>query len=140
VFEPAAQEAWSLFWRIFSEDKTRRMAAMSALGLGPMQTMALVTLEPGDAKPMRALAESMQCDNSSVTGIVDRLEAAGLVERRPSERDRRVKEVALTARGEQVRAQAQSALSIPPPPIAALSAADAAALRDILRRAVATMD
>ena len=135
-FEPAAQEAWGLFWRIFSEDKSRRLGVMNDLGLGPMQTMALVTLDPDEPKPMRALAASMQCDNSSVTGIVDRLEAAGFVERRPSARDRRVKEVALTSAGAEIRAQAQAALRIPPPPIAALGREDAEALRDILERAV----
>ena len=40
---------------------------------------------------MSALAGLLMCDNSNVTGIVDRLEALGLVERRPAEHDRRVK-------------------------------------------------
>ena len=40
---------------------------------------------------MSALAHALHCDNSNVTGIVDRLEAAGLVERRAAEHDRRVK-------------------------------------------------
>ena len=30
------------------------------------------------------LATALRCDNSSVTGIADRLEAAGLAERRPT--------------------------------------------------------
>ena len=34
--------------------------------------------------PMSALAQALQCDNSNVTGIVDRLEASGLAERRPT--------------------------------------------------------
>ena len=33
--------------------------------------------------PMSELAEAMRCDNSNVTGIADRLEDRGLVERRP---------------------------------------------------------
>jgi len=135
-FEPAAEEAWGLFWDIFTADKGRRMTIMGELGLAPMQCMALMTLEPDEPKPMRALAESMRCDNSNVTGIVDRLESAGLVERRPGAHDRRVKEIALTARGVSVREAAQRAMAVPPPPIAGLGAEDAEALRDILARAL----
>jgi DNA-binding MarR family transcriptional regulator len=84
---------------------------------------------------MSSLAEALHCDNSNITGIADRLEAAGLVERRTGERDRRVKTLALTEKGAGVRRAVIDAMSQPPPPIAALSAADARALRDVLRRA-----
>ena len=131
-----AQEAWSLFWRIFSADKPRRLAVMTELGLSFQQSMALMQLEPGAPLPMSQLAQALQCDNSNVTGIVDRLEAAGLAERRPAERDRRVKGVALTERGESVRALVRQRAGRPPPELAALSPAAAEALRDILRRAV----
>jgi DNA-binding MarR family transcriptional regulator len=132
----AAQEAWSLFWRIFSADKPRRMAVMTELGLSMMQSMALMRLEPGTPVPMSALASAMQCDNSNVTGIVDRLEAAGLAERRADGRDRRVKAVVLTEHGESVRAEVQRRAGRPPPELAGLSGEDAVMLRDILRRAV----
>ena len=109
VSTPAAQEAWALFWRIFSADKPRRLAVMTELGLSFQQSMALMQLEPGQPVPMSALASALQCDNSNVTGIVDRLEAAGLAERRAG---------------------------TPPPEIAALSEADAEKLREILQRAL----
>lgn len=136
----AAEEAWALFWRIFVDDKPRRMAVMAELGVPLMQAMALSRLEPGVPLPMSALATSMQCDNSNVTGIVDRLEAAGLAERRPAEHDRRVKAILLTEKGEALRAEAMERMGRPPAPIAALSEADARALRDILRRAAAHLD
>ena len=132
----AAQEAWSLFWRIFTADKPRRMAVFSELGLSFQQSMALMHLEPDEPLPMSALASAMQCDNSNVTGIVDRLEAAGLAERRPAERDRRVKAVVLTPHGESVKGEVRRRAGTPPPEIAALPEEDAAALRDILRRAL----
>jgi len=132
----AAEEAWGLFWRIFSADKPRRMAVMSELGLSFQQSMALMRLEPDEPLPMSSLAAALHCDNSNVTGIVDRMEASGLVERRASARDRRVKAVALTPLGESVREQVRSRAGTPPPPIAALSDEDAAALRDVLQRAL----
>jgi DNA-binding MarR family transcriptional regulator len=132
----AASEAWGLFWRIFSADKPRRMLTLNEIGLAPMQAMALTSLEPDEPMPMSALAGLLMCDNSNVTGIVDRLEALGLVERRPAERDRRVKAVGLTERGRALRGVVQLRMSEPPPPLAGLSDEDAAALRDILTRAL----
>jgi DNA-binding MarR family transcriptional regulator len=132
----AAREAWQLFWRIFIEDKRRRWGILSELGISPQQSMALSTLKPGESMPMSALADAMHADNSSITGIVDRLEAAGLAERRPDERDRRVKTVILTEKGEWLRIEIDRRAGEPPPRLANLSEDDAAALRDILARAL----
>jgi MarR family transcriptional regulator, organic hydroperoxide resistance regulator len=136
VSSTAAREAWGLFWRIFSEDKPRRMSVMQELGLAPMQSMALMTLRPGEPMPMSALAQALMCDNSNVTGIVDRLEAQGLVERRPSEQDRRVKTLVVTPKGVELRKELERRMGTPPPPLARLSEADAVALRGILERAL----
>ena len=132
----AAREAWGLFWRIFMEDKRRRWAILSELGLSPQQAMAISTLKPGEPMPMSALADAMHADNSSITGIVDRLEALGLAERRASERDRRVKAVILTEKGEWMRVEIDRRAGQPPPRLAALPEEDAVALRDILARAL----
>jgi len=133
---PAATEAWALFWRIFSADKPRRMAVFSELGLSFQQAMALGHLDADEPLPMSALAGALQCDNSNVTGIVDRLEAAGLAERRPGERDRRVKAVILTPKGEKTKVEVQRRAGSPPPRLAAMPLEDALALREILARAV----
>jgi DNA-binding MarR family transcriptional regulator len=132
----AAREAWALFWRIFTADKPRRMSTLNELGLAPMQSMALMHLRPGEPVTMSAMAHALMCDNSNVTGIVDRLETAGLVERRPGEHDRRVKTVVITEKGVAVRDTVEQRMSVPPPPLASLSDEDAAALRDILQRAL----
>jgi MarR family transcriptional regulator, organic hydroperoxide resistance regulator len=132
----AAREAWGMFWCIFSGDKPRRMATLNELGLAPMQSMALMQLRPGEPMTMSAMAHALQCDNSNVTGIADRLEAMGLIERRAAEHDRRVKTLVITDLGTQVRGQVEARMSVPPPPLAGLSEEDAAALRDILQRAL----
>lgn len=132
----AAREAWRLFWKVFMQDKRRRWAILSELGISPQQSMAIGTLKPGEAMPMSALAEALHCDNSNITGIVDRLEAAGLAERRPDERDRRVKAVVLTRDGERMQIEIERRAGEPPATIASLSPEDAVALRDILSRAL----
>ena len=132
-----ASEAWGLMFRLLQQSKRRFGAIASEFELSPPQVHALRLLDPDEPKPMSELAERLHCDNSNVTGIVDRLEAAGLAERRPAERDRRVKTVALTPHGEAVRDEVRRRAGTPPPEIAALSEEDAAILRDVLRRAVA---
>jgi DNA-binding MarR family transcriptional regulator len=136
VSSTAASEAWELVWRIFSADKPRRMVTLNEVGLAPMQAMALTHLQPDEPVPMSALAGLLMCDNSNVTGIVDRLEALGLVERKPAARDRRVKAVALTEEGIALREVVQQRMSEPPPPLKRLTEEDATALRDILQRAL----
>ena len=58
-----------------------RRGSSAELGLGFAQAHALRMLDPEEPLPMSALAERLFCDASNVTGIVDRLESRGLVER-----------------------------------------------------------
>jgi len=116
--------------------KRRFMAIASEFDLSPPQVMALRQLDPDEPKPMSELAIALRCDNSNVTGIVDRLEDRGLVERHPGEHDRRVKMLMITERGAQVRAGLAARLDEPPEALADLSPEDQLALRDIMRRAL----
>lgn len=129
-------EAWSLISRAFIEDKGRRVKVLNDFGMTWAQGWALREIDPENPVSMSAVAQSMQCDNSQVTAIADRLEALGLVERQVSEADRRVKVLALTAKGVEVRHAVHAAMNVPPPAIAAISDADAEVVRDILRKAI----
>jgi DNA-binding MarR family transcriptional regulator len=131
-----AVEAWELLWRLMQSHKPRFMALAQELGLSPMQLHALRVIEPGVEVPMSSLAGKLFCDASNVTGIVDRLEARGLIERRPAEHDRRVKLLVLTAEGDRVRSTAQRQMMQPPPEIAALPLEHKRALRDALSAAM----
>jgi DNA-binding MarR family transcriptional regulator len=131
---PAA-EAWALMQQLFGPQRKRFMALASEHELSPPQLAALKALHPGHPLAMSELAGILGCDNSNVTGIVDRLEYRGLVERRPAEHDRRVKLLALTAAGQELRDEIGDRLHAPPGELAGLDEADQRALRDILRRA-----
>jgi len=131
---PAA-EAWALMQRLFGPQRKRFMALASEYELSPPQLGALKALDPRRPVAMSELAGILGCDNSNVTGIVDRLEYRGLVERRPAEHDRRVKLLALTAAGQELRDEIGDRLHAPPSELAGLDEADQRALRDILRRA-----
>ena len=131
----AAREAQQLFFEIGMVQRVRVGHALAELGLTFAQAHALRLLDPEQPLAMSALAQLLVCDASNVTGIADRLESRGLIERRPAGADRRVKVLALTPAGVEVRERVRELMSEPPEAIAALSDADQRALRDILRRA-----
>lgn len=108
-----------------------RAAAMHSLTGAQARVLALIALDP---LPMRQIARALRCEPSNVTGIVDRLEARGLVERQPDPSDRRVKVAAATADGTQTAKQLRDSLDFAREPLAALSRADRTTLRDLLQR------
>ena len=132
--DPGSQ-AWSLMHWMMVSNKHRLVATGQEFDLAPQQMIALRMLGAGPRK-MSELAQSLFCDNSNVTGIVDRLEERGLVRRESAEGDRRVKLLVLTKEGEKLRVEITKRMAEPPPPIAALSEKDQRALRDILKRAI----
>jgi DNA-binding MarR family transcriptional regulator len=128
-------EAWSLMHWMMVTNKQRLVTMAQKFELAPQQMIALRMLGAGPRK-MSDLAQSLFCDNSNVTGIVDRLEERGLVRREAAEGDRRIRLLVLTDEGERMRVEITKRMAEPPAPIAALSEKDQRALRDILKRAV----
>ena len=131
-----AEEAWALMGKLFWEMRPRMIRIAGELGLTPPQLFALRTLDPDKPSPMRALATALQCDSSNVTGLVDGLEAQGLVERREAEHDRRMRMLVVTERGAEVRRRMLEVVQEVPEALAQLSVDDQRALRDILSRAL----
>jgi len=133
-----ASEAWILLQRIAFSERPAFVAAAREFDLMPVHVIALRSLEP--PIPMGELARLLACDNSNVTGIIDRLEERGLVERRAAKHDRRVKLVALTPEGKRLKEGVEVRMAEPPRPIEELSREDLRALREILRRAARHLD
>jgi DNA-binding MarR family transcriptional regulator len=63
------------------------------------QIMVLYRLYNEDHILMGTLAKHLHCDASNVTGMVDRLQSAGLISRRELPEDRRAKQLAITTQG-----------------------------------------
>jgi DNA-binding MarR family transcriptional regulator len=75
-------------------------ARLDGIGLSIAKLMALQALaDAGEPVPLGQLAQRLSCVKSNITQLVDRLEADGLVARRPDARDRRTKLAALTPAG-----------------------------------------
>jgi MarR family transcriptional regulator, organic hydroperoxide resistance regulator len=126
-----AAEAWGLLIPLVYPPRFIEIA--HNLGVTPPILGALRFLD--HPQTMGRMAELLHCDPSNVTGIVDTLEERNLAERKPSESDRRVKVVELTAAGKKLRARASEEMYKPPAWIERLSEADQRKLRDILKRA-----
>jgi MarR family transcriptional regulator, organic hydroperoxide resistance regulator len=130
-----AEEAWALLRDLLFAERRRFFQAASELDLHPAQAGALLQLDEQSGLPMHELATRLACDNSNITGIVDRLEARGLVARRPSEHDRRVKYIVPTPLGLELRAAMHARIAQVPGAIERLSVSDQRLLRDVLARA-----
>jgi DNA-binding MarR family transcriptional regulator len=132
---PRQQEAWRLMLELFFAHRGQLLAIAQEFGLAPQQAFALQRLQPDEAMKLSDLANALHCDNSSVTGIADRLERAGLAERRAHPTDRRVKTLVLTERGRVIRRLYKDRIGKAPETMENLSDTDAAILVEILRRA-----
>jgi DNA-binding MarR family transcriptional regulator len=128
-----AMEAWHAIFDFIVRTADHRTAALANLGLTPNDSRALMSLDPETGRTMRSLAIEWNCDASTATWIVDRLESRGYVERRSHATDRRVKLVVLTPAGVAVRDRMVERMYTPPPELLDLDPAELVALRDAAR-------
>ncbi len=125
---------WSALFLLLGSEYGRFHAASEELGLSTSQAQLLWGIEPGSPAPMSSLAERLGCHASNVTGLVDRLESQGLVVREPGQ-DRRVKAIALTDAGVDVRARLIARMDEPPPGLARLEESERLVLLGLLAKA-----
>ena len=123
-----ACEAWQLLVKFFFAKRADLPVLASEFELSPAQCHVLHLIEPDRPIPMGRIAEALACDASNVTGLIDRLESRGLVQRQPSPDDRRVKVLQLTPAGSRLR------MTKPPDTLGRLSIDEQRALVKILKR------
>lgn len=131
--DPVSAEVLELFWTISQAFYTNYDEAAEARDLTRMQAFVLANLLSGP-QPMRRLADSLKCEPSNITGLVDRMEARGLVTREPDPEDRRVKNITATELGRESFDAVWSGLTFAAEPLRALTDEERRTLRDLLRR------
>jgi DNA-binding MarR family transcriptional regulator len=131
---PAAA-AWKALRDLMETMRADFLGAVAGIALTPGEGRALAVLDPERPEPMRALATTLCCAASNVTWLVDRLEGRGYVERQAFPADRRVKAVALTAAGVEVRDRLRRAHETPPPALLRLSPDELRTLTRLLAKA-----
>jgi MarR family transcriptional regulator, transcriptional regulator for hemolysin len=75
------------------------------LGTSRSQWWVLAFLSRDDGSPQTNLADELDVGKVALGGLIDRLEEAGMVQRRPDPIDRRVKRVFLTKEGRKLVSQ-----------------------------------
>ena len=73
--------------------------ALRPLGIDPRQWTLLRYVAQSEGQSQQALAERLGLPPSAMVALVDGLESAGLLERRPAPTDRRVRALYMTAKG-----------------------------------------
>jgi MarR family transcriptional regulator, 2-MHQ and catechol-resistance regulon repressor len=91
-------EAYALLRQINSMMDTYNRYDLRSEDITVPQFMILNYATP-EGVPLSEISVRMLCDNSNLTGIVDRLISKGYVERRPDPQDRRVSLICLTGAG-----------------------------------------
>jgi len=106
--DPRAWEVkvWVMFARVSTRLERRLGQGLAAHGLSLSQFDVLATLRHGEGITQRELAERLLVTKGNVVGLIDRVGAAGWVERRPDPEDRRVNRLYLTDAGRKVLSEA----------------------------------
>jgi DNA-binding MarR family transcriptional regulator len=128
------REAWSMLVELVHAERANWILVCQEFGITPPQGYLLAQLQGGELVPMKGLANALACDASNITGLVDKLEARGLIERRCDPMDRRVKMIAVTKAGAKFRKHLLDRMSEPAIALDLLSVAEKKTLRDILKR------
>src|SRR5262245_17736013 len=96
-------EAWIAMYQLVVSQREHYHATAASCDLSPPQAMLLYHLAGTGGMPMAAIADLLACHASNVTGLVDRLEERGIIERIAAPQDRRVKLITTTRRGDALR-------------------------------------
>jgi DNA-binding MarR family transcriptional regulator len=105
--------------------------------LTPVQFAALDAIHSHPATDQARVAEMIAYDRATIGGVIERLEQKGWIRRVVSERDRRARELSLTAKGERVRSALLPIVrDLQDDILQSLSSADRASFLKLVRRAV----
>ncbi|MFQ5562524.1 MAG: MarR family winged helix-turn-helix transcriptional regulator [Parvularculaceae bacterium] len=80
-------------------------AIFNKIGLAPGQFSVLTLIAQNPGRTQTRLAEMARIDRSTLVPVIDRLEALGFVNRKPSERDRRAYALFVTPKARKAAAQ-----------------------------------
>jgi MarR family transcriptional regulator, organic hydroperoxide resistance regulator len=130
------QELAQVFFELLMRHKMQFAEEVAELGLSPIQARVILLIDPDAPCTMSEVAQELGCGPSNITGLIDKLEARGLVDRRARADDRRIKSLAMTRKGSALRKRLTERLAQPSPWMQALSAEDQQQLVEILRRAL----
>jgi DNA-binding MarR family transcriptional regulator len=132
--EELNQQVFAAFTEFVKQAQALGQTIASEFGMAGSDIMALLKLEA--PMTMKELGQKMSCDPSFITTVADALEKHGLARREPSQRDRRSKNIVLTAEGHTVRDRLLRELAARAPWCTSLDAGERRCLLGMLRKMI----
>jgi DNA-binding MarR family transcriptional regulator len=102
----ASLTAWLHLMRVHDKIQRHSMSHLECYGLTPAQYDVLAQLSASPGIPQQELAQRLLVTKGNVCGLIDRMSAHGLVERRADREDRRLNLLFLTERGAELALKA----------------------------------
>lgn len=104
----AADKVWRRLLRVQSRLEVAMSDRLRAIGLSTAQAHVLTMLADREGMTQKEIGARLYVTKGNVSGLVDRLEGAGLVERRALAGDKRAHALHLTTAGRELAARAQA--------------------------------
>jgi DNA-binding MarR family transcriptional regulator len=134
--EEIGEEIASLLGPLVRSIRATLVECAGELGLALSDAQALWVLETRDSVSTKELARALDIDPANASTLITRLEARKLVRRTAAKDDRRKRLISITPRGRQTRARIAACIGERRPSFSALTTAELAIFRDLLRRVV----
>ena len=134
---PVTEFAGQLLFRLWRASHVHASEALGTVGLTPALFALLNVIGAREGAIQQELGATLGIDRTTMVSLVDQLEQAGLAKRRPSARDRRAREVAITPKGRALLEQSRQMLSQTEDDVlAGLTTVERRDLLTLLRRAL----
>ena len=134
---PVTEFAGQLFFRLWRASHVRAADVLGTVGLTPALFGLLNVIGAREGAIQQELGAAMGIDRTTMVSLIDQLEGAGLAKRRPSAKDRRAREVAITPKGRRLLGRTRRMISqVEDDVLAGLTAEERRDLLTLLRRAL----
>jgi DNA-binding MarR family transcriptional regulator len=134
---PVTEFAGQLFFRLWRASHVRTADVLGSIGLTPALFAVLNVTGAREGAIQQELGSAIGIDRSTMVSLIDQLETAGLAKRRPSARDRRAREIAITPKGRRLLERSRRMISETEDEVlAGLTAEERSKLLSLLRRAL----
>ena len=132
---PVTEFAGQLFFRLWRATHARTAEVLDSVGLTPPLFALLNVISAREGAIQQELGSALGIDRSTMVSLIDQLESAGLASRRPSAKDRRAREIAITPKGRRLLQRARGLISrVEDEILAGLTADERDELLTLLRR------
>jgi DNA-binding MarR family transcriptional regulator len=134
---PVTEFVGQLLFRLWRAAHVRTADVLGSVGLTPALFALLNVIAAREEAIQQELGAVLGIDRSTMVSLIDQLESAGLAKRRPSARDRRAREIAITPKGRRLLVRSRRMISETEDEVlAGLPAAERREFLRLLRRAL----